>query len=354
MSVSLFEHPILAAHFGDEAIAAHFRIEAEISTMLTFEMALAEAEAQEGLIAQEASAAITAACEAFSPDFAALREGAARDGLIVPELIRELRKSVAEPHGKALHFGATSQDVIDTSLILRLKIILPIFAERLEGLIAGLQALDERFGSRRLIGRTRMQVAMPVAVSDRLRAWLMPIARALDELEDVGPELLQLQFGGAAGTLDRLGGHARGVAARLGFLLDLDVPEGNWHSQRDGIVRFADWLATIAGALGKLGQDVALMAQNEIGEIGLAGGGSSSAMPHKQNPVAAETLVALARFNATLVSGMHHAQIHEQERSGAAWSLEWMILPQMIVATGGALLRAEELLESVERIGVAE
>lgn len=354
MSVSLFEHPVLSAHFGDDALAAHFRIEAEISTMLTFEMALAEAEAQEGLIAQEAAAAIAHACEAFEPDFEALRQGAARDGLIVPELIRELRKTVAAPHGDDLHFGATSQDVIDTSLVLRLKMALPVIAERLEGLVAALQGLDEKFGENRLVGRTRMQAAVPITVASRLRAWMMPLARALDELEDIGPELLHLQFGGAAGTLERLGDDAPGVAARLGFLLDLEVPAGNWHTQRDAIVRFTDWLSMISGVLGKVGLDIALMAQNEIGEIKLSGGGGSSAMPHKQNPVAAETLVALARFNATQVAGMHHALIHEQERSGSAWSLEWMLLPPMVVATGAALLRAGELLDSVERIGGAE
>lgn len=354
MSVSLFEHPILSAHFGDEEVAAHFRIEAEISTMLTFEMALAEAEAQEGLIAPESAAAIARACEGFEPDFEALRKGTARDGLIVPELIRELRKAVPEAHAKHLHFGATSQDVIDTSLMLRLKMILPILAERLEGLVAALQALDEKFGGYKLTGRTRMQAAIAIPVGARLRAWMLPIARALDEMEDIGPELLQLQFGGAAGTLEKLGEDARGVAIRLGFLLDLEVPERNWHSQRDGIVRFANWLALITGSLGKMGQDVALMAQNEIGEIAIAGGGGSSAMPHKQNPVRAETLVALARFNATQIAGMHHALVHEQERSGAAWALEWMVLPQMVVATGAALRIGGELLETVERIGAAE
>jgi 3-carboxy-cis,cis-muconate cycloisomerase len=354
MSLSLFEHPVLAAHFGDDALAAHFRLEAEISTMLTFEMALAEAEAHEGLIAPEAAAAIAKACEDFAPDFDALREGVARDGLIVPELIRELRKTVPEPHGAHLHFGATSQDVIDTSLVLRLKMVLPMLAARLENLIAALQDLDERFGHNHLIGRTRMQAAIPIPVGSRLRAWMMPLSRALDELEDIGPELLQLQFGGAAGTLEKLGDDAAGVAARVGYLLDLEVPQSNWHSQRDSIARFANWLSLISGALGKIGQDVALMAQNEIGEIAMTGGGGSSAMPHKQNPVRAETLVALARFNATQLAGIHHALVHEQERSGAAWSLEWMILPQMVVAAGASTRLGGELLDSIERIGAAE
>lgn len=354
MALSLFEHPVLGAHFGDDEIAAHFRIEAEIATMLTFEMALAEAQAQEGLIAPETSAAITAACERFEPDFGALRQGVARDGVIVPELVRELRKAVAAPHGQHLHFGATSQDVIDTSLVMRLRFVLPVLAERLEELLEMLQELSERFGHHRLIGRTRMQAAMPISVASRLKAWASPLSRALDSLDDVRSDLLKLQFGGAAGTLDKLGADAEGVASRLGFLLDLEVPESNWHTQRDGIAGFAGWLSLVSGALGKIGQDVALMAQNEIAEIALTGGGGSSAMPHKQNPVRAETLVALARFNAVQLGGIHQTLVHEQERSGAAWSLEWMLLPQMVVATGAGLRLAGELLDAVERLGVPE
>jgi 3-carboxy-cis,cis-muconate cycloisomerase len=351
MSVSIFDHPILSRHFGDDEIASFFSIEADIAAMLTFELALAEAQALEGVISGEAAAAISEACEHFAPDFEALREGVARDGLIVPELVRELRKGVAKPHDAAVHFGVTSQDVIDTGLVLRLKSVVAALIERIEALMGAIDLLGERHGERSLMGRTRMQAAIPVTVLDRVRSWRMPLARALDESEDIRPELLQLQLGGAAGTLDKLGEKGPLVAQRLGFLLDLEVPPANWHSQRDSMVRFAGWLSLITGALGKLGQDVALMAQNGIDEIRMAGGGTSSAMPHKQNPVKAETLVALARFNATQVSGMHHALVHEQERSGAAWSLEWMILPQMAVAAGASLRLAGELVDSIADVG---
>ena len=119
------------------------------------------------------------------------------------------------------------------------------------------------------------------------------------------------------------------------------------------LVNFANWLSSVTGSLGKIGQDIALLAQNEIGDVTVAGAGRSSAMHHKQNPVLAEILVTLARFNATQISAMHHALVHEQERSGAAWTLEWMILPQMLNAAGTALVHAEALLGSVRRIGSA-
>jgi 3-carboxy-cis,cis-muconate cycloisomerase len=137
------------------------------------------------------------------------------------------------------------------------------------------------------------------------------------------------------------------MAARLG----LTVPDYVPHAARDHIARLGGWLSEVTGALGKIGQDVALMAQNEIAEIALSGGGGSSAMAHKQNPVLAELLVSLARFNAVQVSGLHQALVHEQERSGAAWTLEWMVLPQMLNATGTALLHANALLGGVERMG---
>ena len=155
--------------------------------------------------------------------------------------------------------------------------------------------------------------------------------RHLERLDALRRSLLVVQFGGAAGTLEKLGDKGPAVRAALADRLGLaDAPQ--WHSQRDRIAELAGWLSLVTGSLGKFGQDVALMAQAGD-EIELAGGGGSSAMPHKQNPVDAEVLVTLARFNAAQLSGMHQALVHEQERSGAAWTLEWLILPQMVMAT---------------------
>ena len=137
----------------------------------------------------------------------------------------------------------------------------------------------------------------------------------------------------------------------LAEMLGLQPAAKSWHSDRSVIVEFAGWLSLVTGSLGKVGLDIALMSQNGIDEIRLSAGGASSAMPHKQNPVLAESLVTLARFNATLLTGMHGALVHEQERSGSAWTLEWMLMPQMCVATGAALRNAATLLKSIETIG---
>jgi 3-carboxy-cis,cis-muconate cycloisomerase len=307
--------------------------------------------AAEGIIPAAAAAAIAAACQTFAPDLAAVRTAAARDGVAVPELVRQLRTTISEPYGKHLHFGVTSQDVVDTGLVRRLAPVLALFDGRLTALIGALHSLDTRFGARRLMGLTRMQDALPITVADRLATWRLPLERHLQRLAELQPRVIVLQFGGAVGTLDKLGDKGPAVAHRLGAALELPVPARAWHSQRDGLAELAAWLSLVTGSLGKLGTDVALLAQNAGGDIVLAGGGTSSAMPHKHNPVAAEVLVALARYNAALLPAMHQALLAEGERSGAAWTLEWLALPPMVTTSGAALRTAARLLEDVMSLG---
>lgn len=241
--------------------------------------------------------------------------------------------------------------MIDTSLMIRLKPVVARLDTGLSDIIAKLDQLEKSFGNNDLMGRTRMQAAIPITVNDRIESWRSPLLRHRKRLDTLELQLPVIQFGGAAGTLEKLGDKGPAVRKQMAALLGLhDMPQ--WHSQRDIIVEFADFLSLISGSLGKIGQDVALLAQGGE-EIKLSGGGKSSAMPHKQNPVLAELLVALARYNATQVSGMHHALIHEQERSGAAWTLEWMILPSMVATTTTALRSASSLLGSIERFGSA-
>lgn len=349
MTVSPFDHPLLSSLLGDEETARHFSVEAEIAAMLAFERALAEAEAENGVIGRDAAAAIVAALSSFRPDTGLLRAGVAKDGVMVPELVRQIRMAVGKAHGASVHFGATSQDAIDTALVLRLKSVVEHLGLLLTENVVRLSALDERFGGRALTGMTRMQPAIPIRVSDRVRAWLAPLQRHQKRLSDQSGRLLVVQFGGAAGTLEKLGDKAQAVRAALATRLGLgDAPQ--WQSQRDTLADFAGWLSLVTGSLGKFGQDIALIAQGGA-EIELSGGGGSSAMPHKQNPVKAEVLVALVRFNATQLSGMHQALVHEQERSGAAWTLEWLLLPQMVVAAAASLRLAAELAAQIESLG---
>ncbi|TGQ52995.1 3-carboxy-cis,cis-muconate cycloisomerase [Mesorhizobium sp. M1C.F.Ca.ET.193.01.1.1] len=349
MTVSPFDHPLLSGLLGDEEAARHFSVEADIDAMLGFERALAEAEAECGVISEDAATAIGSALASFRLDTAKLRAGVARDGVVVPELVRQIQAAVGEPHNAVVHFGATSQDVIDSSLVLRLRGAVDHIGLLLSENIVRLANLEQEFGGRALMATTRMQPAIPMTVQDRIVSWRAPLERHQQRLKEQSSRLFVVQFGGAAGTLEKLGDKAPAVRAALAAKLGLgDAPQ--WQSQRDALAEFAGWLSLTTGSLGKFGQDIALMAQAGK-DIKLSGGGGSSTMPHKQNPVKAEALTGLARFNATQLAGMHQALVHEQERSGAAWTLEWLVLPQMVVATAAALRQAAELAGQIESLG---
>ena len=350
MSVAPFDHPFLSGLLGDPVLAPLFSPEAELEAMLRFELALASAEEDAGILPPGTADALKAKIDDFEPDREALRATTARDGVCVPELVRQWRTAAGDALGPHLHFAATSQDVVDTALVLRLKPALDEIEARLQRLIAGLDAVAARFGDREMMAHTRMKRALPLRCAHRIARWQKPLIARLADLPPLRAGLLRLQFGGPVGVLETLGDKAEPVSATLAETLGLENG-GCWHDDRTPLADYAAWLASISGTLGKFGQDVALMAQDEVAAIRLAGGGGSSAMPHKSNPVAAEVLVALARFNATLVSGMHHAVVHENERSGAAWTLEWMLLPQMTVAAGASLRCALELAESIEEMG---
>lgn len=349
MTVSPFDHPYLSGLLGDEEIAGLFSVASELEAMLAFEVALARAQSSKGVIPLTSALTIVTAARRFAPDVAALRQATARDGVVVPELVRQFRHFIPEDDAPHFHVGTTSQDVIDSGLMIRLSRAAPLLVERLAGIAEGLDELGARHGGRVLTGRTRMQAAIEISVSDRLSAWRRPIESHIEKLGSVIERRFPLQFGGAAGTLETFGDKGEGVRALLAEALSLaDVPQ--WHSQRERLADFANLLSLITGSLGKLGQDVALMAQDG-GEIVLSSGGESSAMPHKQNPVSAEALVTLARFNAAALGGFHQALVHEQERSGSAWTLEWMLLPQMVVAAGAATRLATGLVASIADIG---
>jgi len=349
MSLSPFDHPFLSGLFGDAEIAALFSAEADIAAMIRFERALALAEAECSVLPPDIADAINVSLADFTPDMAGLADGMARDGVVVPALIRQMRVAVGGAAAEKVHFGATSQDLIDTSLMLRLKAANHIIQGRLEAVIGDLEALLERDGDKPLMAHTRMQAAIGIKAADRIDAWRSPLERTRSRLMHFAMDGFSLQFGGAAGTLERFGHGGPALRAVLADRLGLH-DRAQWHSQRDTICEFAGLLSLVTGSLGKIGQDISLLAQAGD-EISLAGGGGSSAMPHKQNPVAAELLVTLARFNATQVSALHHSLVHEQERSGAAWMLEWMALPPMVLATATALRTARRLVSDITRIG---
>ncbi|SHG52985.1 3-carboxy-cis,cis-muconate cycloisomerase [Kaistia soli DSM 19436] len=344
---------LLSALAGDAAIEAFFSEGSEIEAMLAFETALAGAEADAGIIPSESAAAIAATCHAFRPPLDALRAGMAKDGVVGPSFVALLRTAVGEPHGKWLHFGATSQDLVDTALILRLKPIIAELSARLAALISALRHLQEINGGVALMAQTRMQRALPFTAADKIDTWLRPLERDEARLAEITPRLLVVQFGGPVGTRSGLDGKGDLIAEKLAERLGLSAAPA-WHTARDSIIEWGGWLSLVSGTLGKIGADIALMAQNEVAAVQIAGGGGSSAMPHKSNPVDAEVLTALARFNAGLAGTLHQALVHENERSGAAWTLEWLVLPTMAITTGAALRHAAQLIAAMQFLPDAE
>ncbi|MEM8657626.1 MAG: 3-carboxy-cis,cis-muconate cycloisomerase [Pseudomonadota bacterium] len=325
--------------FRDEGLADIFSTERISASFLAFEIALSKA--------LGAEAGVLERMRSFEPDLSKLEPSVILNGVSVPEYVAQLRAHVGEG---PVHSGATSQDVIDTAMMIAVRDANEVIAERLTEVVARLDDLEARFGTDPMMGRTRMQAAIVISVGDRLDAWRGPLAEALEALGHLRPLLERVQLGGPVGTGFR---DQPGIRAQIAEALGLHPAPTAWHSTRGALMDYGSWLSRVSGSLGKLGLDLGLMAQQGVEEVAFQGGGASSAMPHKQNPVLAEVLVSFARYNAAQLAALHSAQMHEQERSGAAWTLEWMVLPAMIMTTGRGLALAADLLGQVERLGQA-
>jgi 3-carboxy-cis,cis-muconate cycloisomerase len=338
------------ALFNDPQIANLFSTNHSIAQMIAFEKALTGALADQGLCTATAAQCAMAGYDSFAPDMAAIQTATAIDGLPVPELVRQLKTHAGPAAKGAIHSGATSQDLMDTVLAQGVQELSNLLETRLQGVIADLGTLSDRFGDHELMGRTRMQAALPVSVAHRIEQWRAPLEQHLQRLQQLRPRTEVLQLGGPVGTRESFHGKGDAIAKLLARELGLHN-SACWHTARAGLAEYAGWLSLVSGSLGKTGQDISLMAQQGIDEITLSGGGGSSAMPHKQNPILAETLVSMARYNAVLLGGMHQALVHEQERSGMGWALEWLCLPQMAEITGKGLSLASRLIGQIERVG---
>ncbi|NRB01254.1 MAG: 3-carboxy-cis,cis-muconate cycloisomerase [Rhodobacteraceae bacterium] len=346
------EEALYTGLFADDEIASLFGARAQVRTAVAFETALTAALHATGRIGADAKAEALARLSEYTPDFAALEQGGLHDVVFVPAFVRALREGMAAP--EAIHTGATSQDVIDTGLVIILISINEIVQRRGHHMLKALEALVDRIGTARMMAHTRMQPAIAIDARHRVGSWATMSEEMLASMNVAANDAALLQLGGAVGDRAAFGDDASAIAAHMADELGLRDPGRAWHTDRQTVVRFASALAVLSGGLGKIGQDVALMAQAGPEVLRLDGGGGSSAMPHKKNPVKAEVLVALARVTAGQVGTMTGAIVHEQERSGAAWMVEWMVLPQMAQATGRGLTLAAELIGQIEAVGQAD
>ena len=326
---------LLGPLFATQAMASVFADSARLQAMLDVEAALAKAEGLCGVIPADAASAIVAACKAELFDLDALGQAAQGGGNLAIPMVKALTAKVAERDAEMarwVHWGSTSQDIIDTGLVLQIRAALPLIDADLGALCDALASLADSHAETPLAGRTLMQQAVPTTLGAKAAGWLCGIAHSRARLGEAGKAALALQFGGAAGTIASLHDKGPAVASALAQELGLTLPDLPWHAQRE---RFADLgcaLALLIASLAKFARDLALMAQTEVGEFSEAGGegkGSSSAMPHKANPVGCARILAAAKRAPGLAATLLAAMDHEHERGLGVWQAEWEALPEL-------------------------
>lgn len=339
--------------FGREEIDQLFSDEVRVQRMLDFEAALARAEARAGIIPSSAVEPIVSKCRADLIDLAALSKAAASAGNLAIPLVKQLTTLIStgsETAARYVHWGATSQDVIDTGLILQIRDALALMAADLARFCGSLALLVEKHRATPCVARTWMQHAVPSLLGLKFAGWLDAVNRHLERLRGLQCTLV-LQFGGAAGTLAALGDKGLEVAQHLARDLGLNFPDMPWHAHRDRLAEVATTLALCAGTFGKIGRDLSLLSQTEVAEVfesPESGRGGSSTMPQKQNPVTAAVALAAATRVPALTSVMLSAMVQENERGVGGWHAEWETLPEIVRLTAGALYHLVQAVDGLE------
>lgn len=349
MSVSIFDSflttPDMIAVFDDAAV---------VQAMFRFEQALARAQAAEGIIPEAAASAIAGVCNAQLYDIPALVHASRRAGSLAIPLVKELTKTVAlfnQESATHVHWGSTSQDVIDTGMVLVTRQALSLLDAGLQTLTESLLKLAERHLATPLLARTLMQPAQVTSFGFKLLAWAAPLVRARVQLRASAQRALQLQLGGAVGTLAVMGEKGLAVAQRMADDLGLTVADAAWHTQRDEWVRLGLEVAVLVGSLGKIATDLSLLAQGEIAELAEPSGngrGGSSAMPHKRNPVSAMTALAAAARTPQHAAALLANMGQQHERGLGNWQAELAEWPGLFLSAHGALTALAEAMAGVQ------
>jgi 3-carboxy-cis,cis-muconate cycloisomerase len=335
---------------------------AYLQHMLDFEAALARAEAATGVIPASAADRIAKACKAGAFDLADLAKAATRSGNLAIPLVKALTAEVARADADAaryVHWGATSQDVIDTAGMLGMRAAIDALLGDIDRAIAGFAKLARHHRDTPMVARTWLQHALPMPFGLKLAEYAAALHRSRLRLQRLRREALALQFGGAAGTLAALGDKGLFVSEKLAQELGLPLPDAPWHTHRDRIAEAASVLTILAGTCGKIARDIQLMMQTDVAEAFEPSGegrGGSSTMPHKRNPVAAATALAAATMAPNLAATIFAAQVQDHERSAGPWHAEWPTLPTLLLVTSGALAAMVDIAEGLEvdaaRMGV--
>ncbi len=332
-------------------MSAVFAPRSHVTQMLRFESALARALARAGIVPYEAAERIAECCDVDRYDVDAIYTAAATAGTPAIPLVRMLTECVDESARGWVHWGATSQDVIDTAHMLQMRDGIALLITDLRALCDIAATLAERHRHTLMPGRTLLQQALPITFGLKAARWLALVSRQLAALETARTHTLALQFGGAVGTLASLDARGLEVSLHLANELELPLPDLPWHAERDRVATIAATLGVVAGAMQKIAGDVVLLAQTEVGEVAEAAGdgkGISSAMPHKRNPVDAVAAIAAARLAMAFVPVVMNGMAQEHERSAGAWQSEWAAIPELFGYTAGAVARVRRSLDGLE------
>jgi 3-carboxy-cis,cis-muconate cycloisomerase len=349
MPINPADGPILGTLYGSDAMRAVFDEQAYFQRMLDVEAALARVQGRIGMIPQDAADGIGAAAKVQNLRTDVLAASARNVGYPVIGLVTELSRAAGSAGGWT-HWGATTQDIMDTATVLQVRDGLSLIAVELRAMLAALTRQAATHRHTVMAGRTHLQQALPISFGLKCATWAMPFIHHLTRLEQLRPRVEQVEFAGAAGTLASLADQGIVVMEGLAKELGLHAPIAPWHVCRDALAETVSLLGLICGSLAKLATDVILMAQTEVGELAepyVAGRGASSTMPQKRNPIASEYILASARMVQGLVPVMQGAMAQDHERATGPWQTEALALPQAFVLTHGALLHARAIAEGL-------
>ena len=340
------------AAFGSAAMAALFDDRARVQAMLDFEAALARVEGRLGVIPADAAAAIEAQCDVDLYDLPALFAEMGVAGNPAIPLVKHLTRRLSGEAARVVHWGGTSQDVMDTGLVLQMRGAFDLLEKQLAAQAVAAAGLARAHRDTPMIGRTLMQQALPITFGLKAARWLDLAVRQIERLRSLRLDAQTLQFGGASGTLASLGAEdGLRIMAALAEELGLAEPTLPWHAERDRIAAVAGGLGGLAGGMAKIARDLVLMMQTEVAEAfesPAADKGGSSTLPHKRNPVDALFALAAARKAVALVPAVLGAMEQEHERAAGAWHAEWITLPELFVLTAGAVERVTAALATLE------
>lgn len=316
-----------------------------IEFIIEFEIALAQAQEEAGMIPSGTAAAI-AGIRGFEPNMQDLQKGADSDGVMVPALLRQLRENISGSAGSWLHYGVTSQDATDTALVLLLKESRQTIAGMLKKVVTDLISLADAHKRTPLAARTRHRMATPISFGFLVSSWLSPLARCFTWQERLAETMDQIQMGGSGGVSAAFD-NPRELAAEVALKLGLKAERISWHSERDSLATFSHWLVLLTGSAAKIGEDLLFLGADEVGEIHFRDGGHSSTMPHKENPVKVETLVAKHKIVRAHDQLVRDSLTNLMQRDGRNWPLELYALPIMVEEARQVLALLQDSIEGI-------